>query len=97
VHEADNWAAVSGVLEGMSFLESRQGRHERAVRILGSFQEIRRTMEFTYPLAASSTLGIDVVADARKAIGDEAVDRARAEGRSMTRAEAVAYAADELK
>jgi predicted ATPase/class 3 adenylate cyclase len=97
VHEADNWAAVSGVLEGMSFLESRQGRHERAVRILGSFQEIRRTMEFTYPLAASSTLGIDVVAEARNAIGDEAVDRALAEGRAMTRAEAVAYAAAELE
>jgi predicted ATPase/class 3 adenylate cyclase len=95
VHEADNWAAVSGVLEGVSFLESRQGRHERAVRILGSFQEIRRTMEFTYPLAASSTLGIDVVADARNAIGDEAVDQALAEGRAMGRAEAVAYATEQ--
>jgi tetratricopeptide (TPR) repeat protein len=91
-HEADNWAAVSGVLEGVSFLESMDGRHERAIRILGSFQEIRRTMEFTYPLAASSMLGIDVVANARKAIGEEAVDRELTEGRSMNRAEAVAYA-----
>jgi hypothetical protein len=78
----------------MSMLESRQGQHERAVRIYGSFQEIRRTMEFTYPLAASSTLGIDVVADARKAIGDEAADQALAEGRTMSRAQAVAYATD---
>jgi predicted ATPase len=91
-HEADNWAAVSGVLEGVSFLESMDGQHQRAVRILGAFQEIRRRMEFTYPLAAGSVFEIDVVADARKAIGDEMVDRALAEGQAMTGAEAVSYA-----
>jgi hypothetical protein len=34
------------------------------------------------------------VAKAREAIGDEATDRALAEGRAMTRDEAVAYARD---
>ena len=44
--------------------------------------------------AGTDVTGIDVLAEARKAIGDEAVDRALAEGRSMSRAEAVAYATE---
>ncbi len=89
---ADNVAGVSGALEALSVLESARGRFERAMRLLGSAQEIRRLVEGGYPLAASSIVGTDPVADARRSIGDEAVDRALAEGRSMTRTQAVAYA-----
>jgi predicted ATPase/class 3 adenylate cyclase len=90
--QADNLTGVSGALETLSTLESAHGRHERALRLLGSAQEIRRTIEGGFPMPASSFVGSDPVGDARKAIGDEAVDRALAEGRSMTRAEAVGYA-----
>ena len=45
-------------------------------------------------MAASSLIGADPVGDAQKTIGDEAVDRALAEGRSMSRAQAVDYAAE---
>ena len=90
--EADNVAGVSGALEALSVLESARGRFERAMRLLGSAQEIRRLVEGGYPLAASSIVGTDPVADARRSIGDEAVDRALAEGRSMTRTQAVEYA-----
>ncbi|HEY9375790.1 MAG TPA: adenylate/guanylate cyclase domain-containing protein [Jiangellaceae bacterium] len=90
--QADNLTGLSGALEALSILESAQGRHERAMRLLGSAQEIRRTIEGGYPMPASSFIGTDPMADARRSIGDAAVDRALAEGRSMTRADAVAYA-----
>jgi predicted ATPase/class 3 adenylate cyclase len=92
--QADNLTGVSGALETLSTLESAYGRHERAVRLLGSALEIRRTIEGGFPMAASSFIGTDPVGDARKTIGDEAVDRALAEGRSMSRAEAVGYATE---
>ena len=90
--QADNLIGLSGALETLSILESALGRHERAMRLLGAAQEIRRTIEGGYPMSASSMIGADPVGDARKTIGDVAVDRALAEGRSMTRAEAVGYA-----
>jgi predicted ATPase/class 3 adenylate cyclase len=92
--QADNLTGLSGALETLSILESAHGRHERAMRLLGAAQEIRRTVEGGYPMSASSLIGTDPVGDARKTIGDVAVDRALAEGRSMTRAEAVDYATE---
>ena len=71
-----------------------QGRHERALRLLGVTEVIRRSIEGGYPLHGTNVTGIDVLSEGRKAIGDEAVDRALAEGRSMSRAEAVAYATE---
>jgi hypothetical protein len=79
----------------LSGLESAQRRHERAVRLFESAREIQRRLEGGLQLADTEIVGFDVVADARKAIGDEAVDRALAEGRSMSRADAVAYARDD--
>ncbi len=94
VDEADNSLATAVVLEILSGLESAQGQHERAVRLLESGREIQRKLEGGLAVAATDVVGVDVLADARQAIGDEAVDRALAEGRSMSRAEAVAYAAE---
>jgi predicted ATPase/class 3 adenylate cyclase len=91
---ADNVAGVSVALETLSVLDSARGRHERAMRLLGSAQEIRRMTEGRYALAASSIVGTEPVVDARTTIGDVTVDRALAEGRSMTRAEAVDYATE---
>jgi predicted ATPase len=93
-HEADVWAGVEGALEALSSIESAQGKHERALRLLGVTEVIRRSIEGGYPLHGTNVTGIDVLSEGRKAIGDEAVDRALAEGRSMSRAEAVAYATE---
>ena len=92
--QADNLIGLSGALETLSFLESALGRHERAMRLLGAAQEIRRRIEGGYPMSASSMIGADPVGDARKTIGDVAVDRALAEGWSMTRVQAVEYATE---
>ena len=82
------------VLEILSGLESAQGQHERAVRLFESGREIQRRLErAACSSGGTDVVGVDVLANARKAIGDEAVDRALAEGRSMTRVEAVHYAA----
>jgi predicted ATPase/class 3 adenylate cyclase len=94
VYEADNRAAVALALECVAALESKRGRHDRAMRLLGSAQQIRGAVEGGYPLVPSEVSGIDTLAEARTAIGDEAVERALSEGRSLTRAEAVAYATE---
>jgi tetratricopeptide (TPR) repeat protein len=94
VDEADNSLATAVVLEVLSGLESAQGQHDRAVRLFGSGREIQRKLEGGLAMAATDVVGFDVVAVARQAIGDEAVDQAMAEGRSMSRAEAVAYATE---
>ena len=95
VDEADNSLGTGAVLEILSGLESAQGQHERAVRLFGSGREIQRKLEAALPLAAGEITAADVLAIARQAIGDEAVERALAEGRSMSRADAVAYARDD--
>jgi predicted ATPase/class 3 adenylate cyclase len=95
VDEADNSLGTGVVLEILSGLESAQGQHERAVRLFGSGREIQRRLEGGLAMAATDVVGIDVIAVARQAIGDQAVDRALAEGRSMSRADAVAYARDD--
>jgi hypothetical protein len=85
---------IGQALESLSSLESARGRHERAMRLLGSAQEIGRSTEGGYPVRTSSLVGIDAVGEARKAIGKEAVNQALAEGQSMSRADAVAYATE---
>jgi hypothetical protein len=94
VDEADNSLATAVVLEILSGLESAQGQHERAVRLFESGREIQRRLEGGLQPGGTDVVGVDVLANARQAIGDEAVDRALAEGRHMTRVEAVHYAAE---
>jgi predicted ATPase/class 3 adenylate cyclase len=81
---------IGTVLEMMSALESGLGRHDRATRLFGAGEAIRESIGGGYPTEAVM-LG-DPVGAARQAIGDEAADRALAEGRAMSRDEAVAYA-----
>ncbi len=94
VDEADNSLATAVVLEIFSGLESAQGQHERAVRLFESGREIQRKLEGGLQPGGTDVVGVDVLSKARQAIGDEAVDRALAVGRSMTRMEAVHYAAE---
>jgi predicted ATPase/class 3 adenylate cyclase len=94
VDAADNRAAVAVALDCLAALESKRSRHDDAMRLLGSAQQIRRGVEGGYPLVSSAVTGIDPLAEARTAIGDEAVDQWLAEGRSLTRAQAVAFATE---
>jgi predicted ATPase/class 3 adenylate cyclase len=81
---------IAAVLQIMASVESDLGRHQRAMRLFGAGRAL-----------AASIRGVDVplpfqfadpVGDSRRAIGDEAVERALAEGRAMTWDQAVAYA-----
>jgi tetratricopeptide (TPR) repeat protein len=90
LERAGDAGGIGSVLGMMAALESGLGRHERALRLLGSSEAIREEIGGGYP-AEAVMLG-DPVGAARQAIGDEATDRALAEGRAMSRDDAVAYA-----
>ncbi len=56
----------------------------------------RKEGDAQYPVPASVFYPeIDVLADGRAAIGDDAAERELAEGRSMSLAEAIAYAMED--
>jgi hypothetical protein len=74
----------------MAVLESDMGRHERAVRLFAAAEAIRDSIGGGYPTEA--VLRGDPATAARQEIGDLRTDRAVAQGRAMTRDEAVAYA-----
>jgi len=82
---------VAAVLQIMASVDSDRGDHRRALRLVGAGMAIAESIGDT-DVTKSPFHFADPVGDARKAIGDEAVDRALAEGRAMTRHEAVAYA-----
>ena len=73
-------------------LASAEGRHERAARLWAAAEELRASVGG----APAEVMKLDDPAPAaREAIGDEAVDRAVAEGRAMDLDKAVAYALEE--
>jgi predicted ATPase/class 3 adenylate cyclase len=73
-------------------LAGAEGRHERATRLWAAADELRESIGG----APSAVMKLeDPTGAARKAIGDEAVDRAVAEGRAMDLDKAVAYAMEE--
>jgi predicted ATPase/class 3 adenylate cyclase len=90
MHEADNPSGVGGTLLMLSGLESDAGRHDVAVRLFAAGTSITRSIGGAPPLVAMQ-LG-DPEGAARQALGDEATDQALADGRAMSRDEAVAYA-----
>ena len=88
---AGNRPMIATLLLFLSALEGELGRHERAARLWGAAQAMREVTGAVAPPAAQRMIG-DPVAAARQAIGDEAVERAMAEGRAMDFDTAVAYA-----
>jgi predicted ATPase/class 3 adenylate cyclase len=73
-------------------MASAEGRPERAARLWASAEELRASIGG----APSAVMKLDdPTPAAREAIGDEAVDRAVAEGRAMDLEKAVAYAMEE--
>jgi predicted ATPase/class 3 adenylate cyclase len=83
---------IVAALRTISALRSSRGDHEGAMRLHGAAATINESIGGLERPATLSALIGDPVAEARKAIGDEATDRALAEGRAMTRDQAVAYA-----
>jgi hypothetical protein len=91
---AGNRPMITTLLFFLAALEGEEGHHERAVRLGAAAQAAREVTGWVTPPAAQRLIG-DPVALARKALGDQAVDRAIAEGRAMDYEAAIAYARGE--
>jgi predicted ATPase/class 3 adenylate cyclase len=89
--DAGNRPMSTGILFMLAGLESEMGRHERATRLHGAGESAREVTGAVTTPVGDRLMG-DPVGAARQAIGDEAVERALAEGRAMARDAAIAYA-----
>jgi predicted ATPase/class 3 adenylate cyclase len=88
---AGNRPAMAWLLFLLAAVESEMGRHERVARLWGAAEAVREAAGAIRPPAAA-LLVVDPLGTARQAIGDEAVERALAEGRAMDPEAVVAYA-----
>jgi tetratricopeptide (TPR) repeat protein len=88
---AGNRPAMAWLLFLVAAVEGEMGRHERVARLWGAAEAVREAAGAIRPPAAT-LLVVDPLGTARQAIGDEAVERARAEGRAMDPEAVVAYA-----
>jgi predicted ATPase/class 3 adenylate cyclase len=82
---------VAAVLQIMASVDSDRGDHRRALRLVGAGMAIAESIGDP-DVTKSPFHFADPVGDARKAIGDEATERALDEGRAMSRDQAVSYA-----
>jgi hypothetical protein len=89
--EGGNMVIVGTIAMGFAFIASSEGRHERAARLVGAAERIRRDAGGGPLPELLRRLG-DPEGDARRALGDEAFERARAEGYAMDLEEAVSHA-----
>ena len=89
VERAEIPGGIAAFLQALASVEAAEGRHERAMHLFGAGQAISEEAEGG---DSNLAMGEDPTEAARAAMGEEATDRALAEGRAMTRAEAVAYA-----
>ena len=78
----------------LSFVASRDGDHEQAATLLGAWTRIKDEGGGVPPTFLLAHFFGDPEGDARRALGDEGYERARAEGYSMTPDQARAYALD---
>ena len=85
-----NLPGIGATLETMAALESGSDHHADAIRLLSAAAAIRATTGASAPVLYTQ-LG-DIEAVARRAIGDEAIDTALADGSRMTSDDAVAFA-----
>ena len=83
--------AAGGALMVLALIENEQGGHERAARLIGSASRIRDESGGGFPQNMAERVG-DPEADARLHLGDEAYERAWAEGYEMDRESLMAYA-----
>jgi tetratricopeptide (TPR) repeat protein len=78
----------------MAFLENERGNHERSARFLGALSRIKDEGAGAPPPFALQHFG-DPEGNARTALGDEAFERAHANGYAMTMDEAWSYVTEE--
>ncbi len=88
---AGNRPAMAWLLFLVAAVEAEMGRYERVARLWGAAEAVRQAAGEIRPPAAV-LLVVDPLGAARRAIGDEAVERALAEGRAMDPEAVVAYA-----
>jgi predicted ATPase len=88
--ESGNDASMLEPLEALGSVASAEGNHERGVRLVGAAQAARDALGGGPP--PEWLMAADVIGEARKAIGDEAVQRALEEGRAMSPNQAADHA-----
>jgi tetratricopeptide (TPR) repeat protein len=88
---AESTINISSVLTGFAMLANYEGHHERAARLLGASARMRDDTGGGPPPELLAMIG-DPESDARKALGDDAFERARAVGYALSNEEAVSYA-----
>jgi predicted ATPase len=93
--DAMNLPVIGAGMEAVAGLESRDGQHPEALRLMGAVEALRANTGAGAPRLL--TRSRDVVAAGRDALGDRAADVALAEGRSMSLDEAIAFTIDLLK
>jgi tetratricopeptide (TPR) repeat protein len=91
---AGNQPVVNGNLFLVAAVESEMGRHERVATLWGGATAAREASGAIRPPGMARLVG-DPLAAARAAIGNEAVERALAAGRSMAPDELLAYVRDD--
>jgi predicted ATPase/DNA-binding XRE family transcriptional regulator len=82
---------VADILEGLGAVAAAAGQMELAAKVLGACERQMEVAGATHSVAARDEYE-RCVAEVRAGLGDEAFERARAEGRAMTFAEARALA-----
>jgi tetratricopeptide (TPR) repeat protein len=87
--EAGNPISIGIIFLGTGVIATRQGRHERAARLWGA--EARIHDEHGGGMPFRDQLWGSAEEETREALGQEAYERARAEGYAMSLDEAVAY------
>jgi hypothetical protein len=92
--EAGNIVTTAVILRGFAELANRRAQHRRAALLIGAVERIRDEVGGGAPPELMASWG-DAEGNARRALGDEAFQRARAEGYTMSTEEAVSYALDE--
>jgi tetratricopeptide (TPR) repeat protein len=89
--EPHSLVMLAMALSSLAFLADKDGDHRRTARLLGAWSRIKDEGGGAPPSFALSRFG-DPEGDARAALGDEAFERAHAEGYAMTMDQARAYA-----
>jgi predicted ATPase/class 3 adenylate cyclase len=89
--QARDTLSISMPIWGLAFVANDDGAHERAARLLGASARIRDDVGGGVPPELGGRWG-DPEEDARRALGEDAYERARAEGYAMSTEEAVSYA-----
>src|SRR5919112_656247 len=84
---------VAYCLEGLAAVAASEDKLERAARLWGAAEALLEAIEvIAYPHASDRSLYQQQVADARARLGEEVWKKAWAQGRAMTREQAIEYA-----